>query len=1039
MADLRISHSNYILRKKRQLTSKGGIYERDWMTVSELDGFAPGTLPVYASGNFKMTVPSDRGTTKKYSFADWKKNDGEEFWTLNNLTESEIKVERALLNPNYTSLLDFAYYGSAVELVNASIMDIIMKFPGELYFSDNSVEYQEIQEDGSSKFAEFVFYGDEDYYLDGGKRLYEVKNPFGINVNAEHARPNEVTYEDRYLCLSFDKYEVIFAEGEKNEKRFSLCWVPTNYPDVCLEGIDMRKYKIVDSLPETGMTNICYLIQDDIKQGAVVYKKFRYVDNAWMSAGYYYYHNYTLLYTVDLGFTTIYGIYANGREYIMHDGTFNGVHIRLKKEYIDEAFERFDDFERVLLNRDTKPIYRAKLTTPKETENGTIVYDRYYDWPTLYGWNLDISGDGFESYAKSLLEVAQYYDENRADNMFRSYTHESIKNFDWTTPRDTYVPEIDGDIIDTERVASMIRVFGRQFDDLKRSIENIKFTTKISYDSKNNMSWSGLAKFLEMNGWAVKNVAPSDDNNIVCRIEYGGKTLKVKPEDCNIEFLRRMILNSRNILSKKGTMAGIKTVYSLFGLDESSYTISEYTSAAYNFPGSNEDGTGAYDMAVAMNNKKDNFQRLFDDTSDDLAGLMAATVEYNGIKYIVPWYDPTVKYDNDAYYQMYGGWGKRDSKKINLDIASGTTRLESSPDFSIYDETIKNVKIVGGYDVLNEIPTGELEVGDVYYVYDITMAYIVNGCNDEAAADYSHYAVLEERPAEDPTYPYVPYSDDYIWRVVTYSELVNPTTDVAKRIVYLESINDCFIGNNPHDGKGHYDDGKAYLDALDKIFKGTYDKDLFSGYVAGVRAENAKRSYENRFRTEQAEMIPNLATEDYLLSPDFSFGIDGDIYEDNKKIYYFFSGESPILDGDSGLYRENHEISNANKSNNLFVWDLGYESPLTDEVVEEDYEDSDLNIPTSISELTGHKQHDLSSYSIINTKNIKITYHLSRHCEDYITNVVEFYVKQMIPSTAIVEFVWDYTDGGVGTDWCYTENFGMVSDDTTIFAGVATE
>jgi hypothetical protein len=60
MAELRKSHSNYILRRKRQTTSKGSLYERDWMTVSELDGFAPGTLPVYASGNFKMTINNER-------------------------------------------------------------------------------------------------------------------------------------------------------------------------------------------------------------------------------------------------------------------------------------------------------------------------------------------------------------------------------------------------------------------------------------------------------------------------------------------------------------------------------------------------------------------------------------------------------------------------------------------------------------------------------------------------------------------------------------------------------------------------------------------------------------------------------------------------------------------------------------------------------------------------------------------------------------------------------------------------------------------
>lgn len=46
-----------------------------------------------------------------------------------------------ILKPMYHSLGDFAYYGSAVELVRASIDidDIIKRFPAELYFSDTIV------------------------------------------------------------------------------------------------------------------------------------------------------------------------------------------------------------------------------------------------------------------------------------------------------------------------------------------------------------------------------------------------------------------------------------------------------------------------------------------------------------------------------------------------------------------------------------------------------------------------------------------------------------------------------------------------------------------------------------------------------------------------------------------------------------------------------------------------------------------------------------------------------------------------------------
>ena len=71
-----------------------------------------------------------------------------------------------------------------------------------------------------------------------------------------------------------------------------------------------------------------------------------------------------------------------------------------------------------------------------------------------------------------------------------------------------------------------------------------------------------------------------------------------------------------------------------------------------------------------------------------------------------------------------------------------------------------------------------------------------------------------------------------------------------------------------------------------------------------------------------------------------------------------------------------------------------------------------LDIPGSIMESTGREdQHYSNGYAVINTKNIRITYHLPWELEDYVTDVVEFYVKQVIPSTVITEFVWDYTDG----------------------------
>ena len=44
--------------------------------------------------------------------------------------------------------------------------------------------------------------------------------------------------------------------------------------------------------------------------------------------------------------------------------------IRPKKEYIDKFWNEMDDFERVLLNRDSYPIYEAVFETPFFTDDG---------------------------------------------------------------------------------------------------------------------------------------------------------------------------------------------------------------------------------------------------------------------------------------------------------------------------------------------------------------------------------------------------------------------------------------------------------------------------------------------------------------------------------------------------------------------------------------------------------------------------------------------------------------------------------------------
>ena len=760
MAELRKSHSNYVLRRKRQLTTKGAIYERDWMTVSEMDGFAPGTLPVYASGNFKMTINNDRNGKKKYSFSNWLLNDkGQETWDLTMIKDEELKIKNELIKPNYSSILDFAYYGSGVELIRGSVNHIIKWYPAEIYTAGRTVKY----------------FNGTDYI----EITNVVENPFNIDVVSSYVRPEKVENPYRYMALSWDKYEVVDDDGIAYP---ILEWTPgTVIPEECyyngsivfsgatitierncdtpgsgsqsrecpndnLTGRVLNAEKTVVDIPvgncypENGQTlyfpqlqrlvkeiheynnpsysvpgyldssnpNVAWVPIGNAQEGedgdAEKFYDVRLVkieknptdreqtqvsgQDAWVWGGNGSATEETALVPFiglepreqqapegcdKIEFT---GVYANGQVYIRATNgglPITGLHIRLQKKYIDEIFDSFDDFEKVLLDRDSKPKYKAKFYTPIETDRGVITYERSYIWPVhIGGWNLDFESKTYETYLEGLLYIASYYDEYRTDNIWRSMTHETIKNFDWTTPRDTYVPEMDGHLIDTERMEAILRVGGRQFDDLKRYIENIKYTFNVSYDSKNNMPEKDMAKFLEMSGWEVKNVSPINDNSLEHVEDYPGRYVRFTPEEANKEFLKRMILNSRNILSMKGTRAGIEAMYSMFGLFDvrhgykypgngSGFTIDEYEAFTERYISSE---SSDYETILKMNAEKNSYESQFEDTLDDFCGLMTTQIQVGDIMYLVPWYNLYGEYDGYPYYQMFGGWGKRQRKDI---------------------------------------------------------------------------------------------------------------------------------------------------------------------------------------------------------------------------------------------------------------------------------------------------------------------------------------------------------------------------------------
>lgn len=449
------SKSNYVIKTKHQNTNDGTIYERDAVTIGGIDQFAPNQVPIYKSGNFILTINNESNPSKKISNDKWEENDNGVVWTLNdvkNIDEDTDEINaNIVLKKDYYSLKDFAYFGSCSELIRVSINDILTRFPGEMY---GSTTISKGEESGL-----VVYYTDTTAGLSvdkteikplGGGNLFVLENPSSINMHTEFLTSNQITDKLKYFCNDgYKNYEIYDKDNKITE---ITSW---SYRDT--EDCKTRK---VGEITLNGVYKI-YLYKGD---GDILY-------------------------------------------YLYSGKTLNGIHIRPKTIFYNQFIESLDIFQKVIFNPNSEPKYKSVFEIISENDFGYLTTLKTFIMPLGNGgYNIGSSSIPFEIYLKELSDIADFYDETFCDNLYRSMTHESIKNFDWTYNRNSTDNETDEYNIGGDKIAKLIRLYGRKFDDIKTYIENIGNSNTITYNDVNNVPDYFLTDILEMDGWDIKNI-----------------------------------------------------------------------------------------------------------------------------------------------------------------------------------------------------------------------------------------------------------------------------------------------------------------------------------------------------------------------------------------------------------------------------------------------------------------------------------------------------------------------------------------------------
>lgn len=493
------SHSNYVLKSKHQSITDGTIWERDITTIGGLNTFTPHQTPTYRSNNFIITVRDDGGVSKQHNTKKWVDNgSNSEVWTVKSISSTTTSTDfeddtEIVLKQDYYDFSDFAYYGSLSELFRASITDAISRFPGELYCTSGNVYYTS----GETIDGEWI----EDKIPLGDKTYKYIVNPFGINMYAA-SKPSDADPLKYFTDDGYSNYAIY--QGEAETGATITGWTSTYYYSTPYSArTDDGKEQYTRWSGVTSGTTTTPISGTTTSATTPTTKYYPCIGNKVADI--------TLNAEGGENYEVSAWLGDDNIVYYLTTSDYTKVHIRPTEAIQKKFYKECDNFQKLILNKDTSPKYKAIFSVIHENQFGYYRELEEFIFPTSEGgYNIDASSYGFNEYTTRLSQIGEFYDEYFTDNLYRSMTHEAIKNFDWTYTREFNEGDEEEYVIGGEKMQKALRVFAREFDEVLAYINSIKSSSRISYDERSNIPDYFLTDIVEDDGWNVVLPIPYD-------------------------------------------------------------------------------------------------------------------------------------------------------------------------------------------------------------------------------------------------------------------------------------------------------------------------------------------------------------------------------------------------------------------------------------------------------------------------------------------------------------------------------------------------
>ena len=652
------SHSNYVLKSRHQDVSDGTIYERDITTIGGVNQFAKGMTPIYRSNNFIITVRNDKGSTNTYGNSKWEKNgDSGNTWTLENLSGLTSSDESS---DSTKIVLKQDYYDFCDFAYYGSLSELFRASITDILSRFPGELYGTSHNTYYTSAITVDGESIEDSEIIGSEDVYELDNPFGIDIHSTNV-PSDADSKKYFANGGYKNYELIDANGITKK-------------------IDSWSSKISNN-------NAC--VGD--KLGKITINE--YTIYAYMG------ENFKVTYMFD-------------------KNSLEGVHIRPLSRFLDDFYNGCDNFEKLLMNRKSTPLYKATFSVLKEGDYGMYREFETFVFPTTYGgYNIDANDYGFTDYTARLSEIGEFYDNRVTDNIYRAMTHEAIKNFDWTYTREYTSGDEEEYIIGGQKMQKALRVIGREFDEIKSYIDNLKNSNRLSYDERGNMPDYFLKDTLNDDGWDVKLVYPYDggaDSNGKCSFSISSQDNVVHPyssDNMKLDFDKEGFFMYKDD-EEKGTNAPC-----------------EYEGTDYNFVSANGKGSTWYRCTIR--NRIKPYSSLKEYSYHDVSNSFLRRLRLNS-RHI--WRN---KGTLEGVEMILGMFGMKSERFCNL--ANGENGcLGLKPDYKIEEFSWKTEPIEDKWDCLHNMYRIDWinSTKNIIYDYRGTSNY------SNASSDYISYQGL---------------------------------------------------------------------------------------------------------------------------------------------------------------------------------------------------------------------------------------------------------------------------------------------------------